>query len=154
MPPIWTCPICSRRFRRANQRHACGVGDRDTLLKNKSPALVKLYGSLEATVKRLGAVEVVTRDRYVLFRTTRIFADMTFMRDALRLVVHLPCEVHAPCFVKVLRGADGRVAHVTKVHSKTELRAVTPFLREAYQLARREEASAGTLTPGGDGSNY
>ncbi|MFQ5890565.1 MAG: DUF5655 domain-containing protein [Gemmatimonadota bacterium] len=150
MSPIWTCPLCNRKFRRTNQRHACGVGDRSTLLKNKSPALVKLYGSLEAAAKRLSAVEIVTRDRYVLFRTTRIFADMTFMRDAIRLVVHLAREVHAPCFVKVQQGRDGRVAHVAKLHSATELRAVTPFLREAYQLARSEEASAGTPTTTGD----
>jgi predicted transport protein len=143
VPPTWTCPRCSRTFRQANQRHACGVGDRTTLLKNKSPALVELYGRLETTVKRLGAVEIVTGDRYVLFRTTRIFADMTFMRDALRLVVHLRREVRAPCFFKVQRGTDGRVAHVTKVHSAKELRVVTPFLREAYMLARSEEASTG-----------
>jgi predicted transport protein len=143
MPPIWKCPRCKRKFRRTNQRHACGVGDRQALLQNKSAALVELYSRLEATVCRLGTVEIVTRDRYVLFRTTRIFADMTFMRDALRLVVHLGREVRAPYFIKVQRGTDGRVAHVTKVHSTKELHVVTPFLREAYRLARSEEASTG-----------
>jgi hypothetical protein len=34
-------------------------------------------------------VEVVTRNRYALFRTTRIFADLTVMRDALRVAIHL-----------------------------------------------------------------
>ena len=41
-------------------------------------------------------MEVVTRDRYALFRTTRIFVDLTVMRDALRVVVHLGRKVSAP----------------------------------------------------------
>jgi hypothetical protein len=40
-------------------------------------------------MKGFGRAEVVTRNRYALFRTTRIFADLTVMRDALRVVIHL-----------------------------------------------------------------
>jgi hypothetical protein len=65
------------------------VGSTATLLKNKPRALADLYRRLETMIKSFGGVEVVTRDRYGLFRTTRIFADLTVMRDALRVVVHL-----------------------------------------------------------------
>ena len=91
------------------------------LLKNRPPALVALYGKLEASMRSLGAVEVVTRDRYALFRTTRIFTDLTVMRDALRVVIHLGREVRAPYFIKVARG-DKRVSHVTKIRTSAELR--------------------------------
>ena len=134
----WTCLRCDRTFRQANQRHACGVGSRSVLLKNRSPALVDLYGKLEATVTGFGAVEVVTRDRYALFRTTRIFTDLTVMRDALRVVIHLGREVSAPDVIKVGRG-NQRVSHVTKIRTSEELRVITPLLREAYELAAREE---------------
>ncbi|HET7746124.1 MAG TPA: DUF5655 domain-containing protein, partial [Vicinamibacteria bacterium] len=107
----WTCPRCARVFRQVNQRHACGVGSAITLLQGRSPALAALYRRLEATVRTFGEVEVVTRDRYALFRTTRIFADLTVMRDVLRVVVHLGRRVSAPCFIKV--GSSGsRVSHV------------------------------------------
>lgn len=134
----WICTRCSRSFRQVNQRHACGVGDRSALLKNRPPELVELYGKLEATVRSFGSVEIVTRDRYALFRTTRIFTDLTVMRDALRVVIHLGREVRAPYFIKVGRG-DKRVSHVTLVRTSAELRVITPLLREAYELAAGEE---------------
>ena len=109
------------------------------MLKNRPPALVALYARLEATVKGFGDVEVVTRDRYALFRTTRIFTDLTVMRDALRVVIHLDREVRAPCFIKVGRG-DRRVSHVALIRTPAELRAIMPLLREAYELAAGEES--------------
>src|SRR5258708_7093810 len=97
----WACPRCKRTFRQVNQRHACGVGSAATLLKGRPPALTDLYRKLETTVKSFGGVEVVTRNRYALFRTTRIFADLTVMRDALRVVIHLARKVRAPYFIKI-----------------------------------------------------
>jgi len=90
-------------------------------------------------VKGFGDVEIVTRDRYALFRTTRIFTDLTVMRDALRVVVHLGREVSAPYFIKVGRGAM-RVSHVALIRTSAELRVITPLLREAYELAASEES--------------
>ena len=142
MTDVWTCPECRRAFRRVHQRHACGLGRRAALLRDRPPDLVALYGSLEDTVRGFGDVEIVTRERYALFRTTRIFADLTVMRDALRLVVHLDREARAPCFIKVQRGSPKRVAHVTLLRSAPELRTVVPYLEEAYRLAASEDPRA------------
>ena len=135
----WACPRCDRTFRQVNQRHACGVGSLSGLLKDRPPALADLYGKLEATMRGFGAVEVVSHDRYALFRTTRIFTDLTVTRDALRVVIHLGREVRAPYFIKVGRGKK-RVSHVTLIRTAAELRVITPLLREAYQLAASEES--------------
>ena len=138
----WACPRCARTFRQVNQRHACGVGSAATLLEGRPPALADLYRKLETTVKRFGDVEVVTRDRYALFRTTRIFADLTVMPDALRVVVHLGRKVSAPYFVKT--GPSGkRVSHVALIRTAEELRTVMPFLRDAYDLAVSESGRRG-----------
>ncbi len=135
----WTCLRCDRAFRRVNQRHACGVGSTATLLKGRPPVLTDLYRKLETTVRSFGEVEVVTRDRYALFRTTRIFADLTVTRDALRVVVHLGRKVSAPYFIK--SGPSGkRVSHVFLVRTAEDLRTVMPFLREAYDLAVSEKS--------------
>jgi len=130
----WTCPRCQRAFRQVNQRHACGVGSPETLLKDRPAALAELYRTLETTVKQFGGVEVVTRKRYALFRTTRIFADLTVMRDVLRVVIHLGREASAPYFIKVVPGRN-RVSHVALVRTGEDLRAITPFLSEAFDLA-------------------
>jgi predicted transport protein len=138
----WTCPRCDRAFRQVNQRHACGVGDAATLLRNRPPALSDLYRKLESTVRSFGEVEVVTRDRYALFRTTRIFADLTVTRDALRVVVHLGRRVSAPYFIKI--GPSGnRVSHVVLVRTAEDLRTVMPFVREAFDLAVSETSRRG-----------
>ena len=135
----WACPRCERTFRQVNQRHACGVGSAVTLLKGRPPALTDLYRKLETTIRGFGEVEVVTRDRYALFRTTRIFADLTVMRDALRVVIHLGRKVSAPCFIKI--GPSGnRVSHVVLVRTAGELRTIIPFLREAFDFAVSEES--------------
>ena len=82
------------------------MGSAATLLKNRSPGLAKLYRKLETTLRGFGDVEVVTRKRYALFRTTRIFADLTVMQDALRVVIHLGRKASLPCFIKI--GPSGR----------------------------------------------
>ena len=133
------CPRCNRTFRQVNQRHACGVGSAAALLKSRPPALTDLYWKLEVTVKGFGDVEVVTRNRYALFRTTRIFADLTVMRDALRVVIHLRRKVRASYFIKIGQG-DNRVSHVALVRTAQDLRAIIPFLREAFDLAVSEES--------------
>jgi hypothetical protein len=134
---IWDCPRCHRTFRQVNQRHACGVGNASALLKERPKALADLYRTLETAARGFGEVEVVTRDRYALFRTTRIFADLTVMRDALRVVVHLGRKVSAPLFIKT--GPSGkRVSHVALVRTPKDLREVMPFLREAFDLSVNE----------------
>jgi hypothetical protein len=138
----WACPRCDRTFRQANQRHACGVGSVATLLKDRPSALADLYRKLETTVRSFGEVEVVTRDRYALFRTTRIFADLTVTRDALRVVVHLGRKVSDPYFIKVGPGGR-RVSHVVLVRTAGDLRAVIPFVREAFDLAVNELPKGG-----------
>jgi uncharacterized C2H2 Zn-finger protein len=135
----WACPRCDRTFRQVNQRHACGVGSAATLLKSRPPALTDLYRKLETTVRGFGDVEIVTRNRYALFRTTRIFADLTVMRDALRVVIHLARKAGAPYFIKIGK-VNKRVLHVALVRTAKDLRAIIPFLREAFDLAVSEES--------------
>ena len=138
MTTLWSCGRCGRKFRRPGQRHSCGAGSRAALLRNKPDDLAALYGALEKTLKALGGVEIVARDRYALFRTTRIFADLVFQKDSLRLAVHLDREVRIPLFFKV-GGDRHRVTHVALLRKISDVRAVTPYVKEAYRSARREE---------------
>jgi hypothetical protein len=138
---IWSCPKCNRAFRRANLPHACTKpisAQASKLLKNRPPEIVALYRKLEATVKGFGKVEVVIGDHYVLFRTTRIFTDLTVMKGALRVVIHLGRKVPGKFWLKV--GPSGkRVSHVALVRTAKDLRTIMPFLREAYRFAVSEE---------------
>jgi predicted transport protein len=132
MTSTWTCPKCNRRFTRRNQRHACGTGDQAGVLRNRPPEVVKLYAALEKFAKSLGPVEFVTRERYMLLRSNRIFADAVIMADALRLAIHLSRKAEHRLFMKV--GSDRKhVTHVVKLRAMEELESMKPFLREAYE---------------------
>lgn len=132
----WMCPRCERRFTRLNQRHACGTGDGTDVLRNRPPELIATYRALEDFVKSLSEVELIARDRYVLFRTTRIFADVVIMAEAVRLAIHLPrkVQVTGELFVKVT-GDRRHVTHVALLRSPKQVDAMKAFLREAHDFS-------------------
>ena len=107
------------------------------MLKGKPEPLVKLYRAMEKDLKAWRGVEIVSKKRYALLRTTRVFADLVFMKDALRLAILLDRTVKKPFFFKIQRMSAHRVGHVAKLRSPAELRAVMPYLKEAYRHAQR-----------------
>lgn len=138
MPALWKCPRCGRIFRQINQAHSCGVGSIEEMLEGKPDHLVKLYRSLEKTLKTFGKMEIVAKRRYALFRTTRIFADLVFMKDALRLVILLDRKVNDPLFFKIQQMSTHHIAHVAKLRTAADLRAVKAYLKEGYRFAQGE----------------
>lgn len=134
MQAPWTCPKCSRSFTRKNQRHACGTGDRSEVLRDRPDSVVALYVSVESFVKSFGSVEAVTRERYVLFRSVRIFADLVIMADAVRVAVHLGRKIDDPIFFKVVSD-DKAVTHVAKLRTEDDFGVVKPYLKEAYEFS-------------------
>jgi hypothetical protein len=53
------------------------------------------------------------------------------------LAIHLPTRVRDPVFFKVQKDR-GRVAHVAKLRTATEVRAMGGYLREAHAFSRRD----------------
>jgi hypothetical protein len=140
MTTTWACPKCNRQFTRKNQRHACGTGERSDVLRNRPPEVVELYAALEKFAKSLGPVEFMTRERYVLLRSQRIFADAVIMPDAVRLAIHLGRKAEHKLFIKVVVDRK-RATHVVKLHAIEELDAMKSFLREAYQHSIQQGAA-------------
>lgn len=138
MTAPWKCPKCRRSFTRPNQRHRCGTGDRAAILAGRADWLLRTFDALESFLRTLGPVEVVTRERYALFRTRRIFADVVVMKDALRVAIHLPRRVDDPLFFRVV-GDRGRFSHVAKLRDERTLAAIEPYLREAFESSTRDD---------------
>jgi hypothetical protein len=131
----WTCPKCRRQFARKQQQHICGAGTREKILKNRREEVVALFAALERQAKELGPVEFVARERYIILRSTHIFADVIMLADSLRLVVHLPKMARHPLFKKIT--ADRHwVSHTAKVRKASELEQLQPFLRAAWEYAQ------------------
>jgi hypothetical protein len=131
---MWACRTCKRTFTRANQRHACGTGDPREVVRDRPKAIVDLYASIASFARALGPVELVTRDRYVLLRSVRLFADLVIMARAVRVAVYLGRRVDSPVFLKIAVGPRF-VIHVAKVETGKQLALVTPFLKEAYEFS-------------------
>jgi predicted transport protein len=104
------------------------------VLRDRPEALVRLYRSIEAFAKSLGTVEVVTRDRYVLFRSVRIFADLVIMTDAVRIAIHLRRRVDDPIFSKIVSDSK-HVTHVAKLKTDEDWAAVKAYVKEAYEAS-------------------
>jgi hypothetical protein len=134
MPDLWKCPSCSRAFTRKNQRHACGTGDSSEVLRNRPKELVALYSAIASFAKSLGPVEIVARERYVLLRSVRIFADLVIMSDALRIAIHLRRRVEHALFFKVVADKKG-VTHVAKLRTQQEWLALRDYVKEAYEAS-------------------
>ena len=103
-------------------------------MRNRSPELLRLYEAVEAFAKSLGPIEIVARDRYVLLRSVRIFADLVMMTDAVRVAVHVRRPLDDSLFFKVV--SDGKkVTGVTKLQTEKELKRLLPYLKEAYEAS-------------------
>lgn len=131
----WSCPKCHRVFTQVNQRHACGTGSREEVLRDRPAGLVHLFESIEAYARTLGPVEIVTRQRYALFRSVRIFADLTVMTSCIRLVIHLRRRVADPVFSKIVTGEQMAVSHVVKLTTSGEWEVVKSYFEEAYRVS-------------------
>jgi predicted transport protein len=117
-----------------NQRHACGTGDGSDVLRNRPESVVRTYAAIEAFVKSLGPVELVARERYVLFRSVRVFADLVIMADAVRVAIHLERKIDDARFIKVVEDRK-RVTCVAKLVSASDVEAIKAYLKEAYDTS-------------------
>lgn len=129
--PSWICPKCRRAFARAQQKHICSAGTRAAVLKNRREQVVELFAALEQHVKTFGPVEFIAREKYIILRGRHIFADVMLLADGLLIAIHLPKLARHPLFKKII--AEGKwVAHTAKVRTASELEALQPYLRAAW----------------------
>ena len=135
----WKCSKCRRSFTRVNQRHACGTGSLDDVVRNRSEAIVNLFRLVETFAQSLGPIEVVARERYVLLRSLRIFADLVIMTDAVRIAIHLRRCVEHPLFFKVVSDAR-HVTHVARLRLESDFNRLKPYLKEAYDYSLEPRA--------------
>jgi hypothetical protein len=105
------------------------------VLRDRPAVLVQIYELIEAYAKTLGPIEMVTRQRYGLFRSVSIFADLTVMVSCVRPVIHLRRRVAALAFFKIVTGEKMAMSHVAKLTTPAEWKAVKSYFEEAYRVS-------------------
>lgn len=104
------------------------------MLRNRPESVVRTYKAVEAFAKSLGRIEIVARERYVLFRSVRIFADLVIMSNAVRVAIHLQRKVDDALFIKVVVDRK-KVTHVAKLEAERDVDAIQAYLKEAYEAS-------------------
>ena len=143
----WRCPSCRRLFTRKSQPHVCTSRAADaaeaeqSVLRGRPQSVVQTYEALLKRVRDLGPVEVFARERYVLLRSVRIFADLVIMADAVRVAIHVSRALEDPIFFKVVSDRK-QVTHVAKLQSPEQVQRVEAYLREAYAFSLRDGHAA------------
>ena len=70
----------------------------------------------------------------MLLRSTRIFADLVIMTNAVRVAIHLRRRVDDPSFFKIVSDAR-KVTHVVELKTAEEWAAVRGYVQEAYEAS-------------------
>lgn len=140
VPPFaaatWTCPICCRSFRNANQQHACKLADKEDFFKNRPPHLRPLFDRIVEKVSEFGEFreEAVTPGT-VYFKTKSTFLGVKIKKDRLEVEFFLDHVEDVPPVSKYLRTSKNRVAHVVPVDAEEDLsERVFEWVRASYEL--------------------
>ena len=107
------------------------------MLRGRPQAVVQTCTALVKLAHSLGPIEVFARERYVLLRSVRIFADLVIMADAVRIAIHVSRALEDPIFFKVVSDRK-KVTHVAKLDKPAQVRAIEAYLREAYAFSLRQ----------------
>ncbi|WP_349814227.1 DUF5655 domain-containing protein [Rheinheimera oceanensis] len=71
-----------------------------------------------------------------MFRSRRIFVDLSIMQDSVRVAIHLSRRIDNLIFIKIV--ADGKqVTHIAKITNLAELKHIEPLIKEAWAVFTR-----------------
>ncbi len=107
------------------------------MLRNRPESVVSTYAAIEAFAKSLGPIEIVARERYVLLRSMRIFADLVIMADAVRIAIHLDRRRDDPRFIKIVEDRQ-KATHVAKLVNASDVDAIKAYVQEAYDTSLKK----------------
>ena len=109
--------------------------DPDNGLRVASPEAVRLYGSLRAALRPLGAFREEAKKTSVHFVRGSAFVGVHFRRTHLLLTIKAAVPIDSPRIVKVEQVSKNRWHCEVKVFAETEIdRDLTAWMRTAYDI--------------------
>ncbi len=137
---LWTCPRCKRKFAARNQRHACGrwtVGQR---FAGRPRELRGLFDAFLKLLRESGPVRLHPAKTRIGFVARMTFANMTVMKDRLRVGLILSRRVESPRWVKVERYGPRCFGHYFNLTSSDDLDdELRGLAAEAYRVGMQEQ---------------
>jgi hypothetical protein len=120
-PPLWTCPQCGRKFAQRKQQHACGRWTVAERFAGKPRELRALFDEFVKLLRESGPVRLHPTKTRIGFIARMTFANMTVMKDRLRVGLILTRRVDSPRWVKVERYTPRCFGHYFNLSNRDEL---------------------------------
>ncbi len=135
MGTIWTCPVCGRRFRRANTYHSCGRYSLEQHFSGKEPIVRQLYDRLLNTLQVIGSVTAHPVKTRIVFQAEVQFAAAVIHKDWLEGYFWLRRQATHPRIQRVEMGIFRDYGHIFRLSQPDDLdEDLVDLLREAYAI--------------------
>jgi|SRR6516225_10773530 len=133
---MWTCPVCKREFRNANQQHTHRLVRKEDVFEKRPQHLEKIFEKIVSIVKPLGDFrqETVASD-VIYFKTSSTFLAVKVKADHLEVEFFLDHLESQPPVAKWLQTSAHRFVHVVAVdHPEDVDKRLTDWIKNSYQL--------------------
>lgn len=136
MRTVWVCPICGRRFRRANTNHTCGQYSLELHLAGKQPVVRLLYDRLLETLQGFGPVKAYPLKKRIVFEAEVQFAAVVIHKDWLEGYFWLRRQAAHPCIQRIEMGIFRDYGHIFRLARVEDLdEGLVELLHEAYAIS-------------------
>ena len=136
--PLWQCPKCRRRFAHRNQSHACGRYDLEHHFSDKSPQIRALFDDVAGAIRRIGAVQILSKKTRIAFQMRMSFAQVTPKSKWLGSHVILARRFEHPRFRKIQTISPRNHVHSFRITSPDDINAeFKSWLTEAYSVGEQ-----------------
>ncbi len=138
---MWTCPECSRSFRRNKQQHICVQKDPYDLVEGKPDNVLLAFDTLLTRLLEWEGCGVDASKNTVLFNVNlRVWLVVRPMKDKLDLGFYYDEELQSPLLHRIDSLGKQRFMHHVRIEDEVELTAeLMGFLKIGFDFAANKE---------------
>lgn len=138
---MWTCPECSRSFRRNKQQHICVQKDPYDLVEGKPDNVLLAFDTLLTRLLEWEGCGVDASKNTVLFNVNlRVWLVVRPMKDKLDLGFYYDEELQSPLLHRIDSLGKQRFMHHVRIEDEVELTAeLIDFLKIGFDFAANKE---------------
>ncbi|MBE0696727.1 MAG: hypothetical protein IH586_07375, partial [Anaerolineaceae bacterium] len=116
--PLWTCPICGRTFRAANNNHSCGVYLLADHFSSTSLRVREVYETLLAVLEQFGPLTAHPLKTRIVFQAEVQFAAAVTHKNWLEMWLWLRRSASHPCLKRVEMHVFRDYGHVFRLEGE------------------------------------
>ena len=134
---MWTCPLCSRQFKKAHQVHSCNDKNLDDFLQGKSAHTIELFYHFIAEYKSIGDITVhPTKSMIAISGRTRCAYIIQLGKNFMDIVFPFK-QAYSDnlCFVKIkpVPGSDDYNHHFRMLGKEDINEEVRNYMKLAFE---------------------